>query len=75
MNDIPRVVFSKTMKRADWRHSRVASGNEAEEMARLSWWSYVGSITFEAGTHRRMLKLVSTRSFPAGAVALTYSRV
>lgn len=35
MNEIPKVVFSKTMRRADWTHSRIASGDVEEEVARL----------------------------------------
>jgi dihydrofolate reductase len=35
MNEIPKVVFSKTLKRADWSNSRVASGDLAEELSRL----------------------------------------
>jgi dihydrofolate reductase len=35
MNDIPKVVFSKTLKSADWPRTRIASGDAAEEIARL----------------------------------------
>ena len=35
MNDIPKVVFSKTLKRADWQVSEVASGDLREEVSRL----------------------------------------
>jgi dihydrofolate reductase len=35
MNDIPKVVFSKTLKRADWQVSEVASGDLQEEVSRL----------------------------------------
>jgi dihydrofolate reductase len=35
MNEIPKVVFSKTLKRADWAETRIASGDLAEEVNRL----------------------------------------
>lgn len=35
MNEIPKVVFSKTLERADWNNSRVARGDTAEQIARL----------------------------------------
>jgi dihydrofolate reductase len=35
MNDIPKVVFSKTLERADWPDSRIARGDLAEEIAAL----------------------------------------
>ena len=35
MNDIPKVVFSKTLPSADWPESRIARGDTAEEIARL----------------------------------------
>lgn len=35
MNEIPKVVFSRTLKNADWTDSRVADGDLATEIARL----------------------------------------
>ena len=35
MNDIPKVVFSRTLPSADWPESRIARGDTAEEIARL----------------------------------------
>jgi dihydrofolate reductase len=35
MNDIPKVVFSKTLTRADWPESRIASGELADDIDRL----------------------------------------
>jgi dihydrofolate reductase len=35
MNEIPKVVFSKTLTSADWHETRIASGDLAEEIARL----------------------------------------
>jgi dihydrofolate reductase len=35
MNEIPKVVFSKELERADWRESRIARGDLAEELAKL----------------------------------------
>jgi dihydrofolate reductase len=35
MNDIPKVVFSKSLERADWPTSTIARGDLSEEIARL----------------------------------------
>lgn len=35
MNEIPKVVFSKTIKRAEWPESRIARGDLAAEIAGL----------------------------------------
>src|SRR4051794_3733008 len=35
MNDIPKVVFSKTLTRAGWKESRIASGELADDIERL----------------------------------------
>jgi dihydrofolate reductase len=33
MNEIPKVVFSTTLERADWADSRIARGDLADEIA------------------------------------------
>jgi dihydrofolate reductase len=35
MNEIPKVVFSKTLERADWPETRIARGDLADEVERL----------------------------------------
>ena len=35
MNDTPKVVFSRTLDTASWPEARIASGDTAEEIARL----------------------------------------
>jgi dihydrofolate reductase len=35
MNELPKVVFSKTLREATWENSRVARGDLAEEISRL----------------------------------------
>ena len=35
MNEIPKVVFSRTLRSAGWPQSRIASGDTAAEIARL----------------------------------------
>jgi dihydrofolate reductase len=35
MNEIPKVVFSKSIERADWPESQIARGDLAEEVAAL----------------------------------------
>jgi len=35
MNDVPKVVFSRTLRDARWPETRIASGDTAQEIARL----------------------------------------
>jgi len=35
MNEIPKVVFSKSLEHADWPETRIASGELSDEIARL----------------------------------------
>jgi dihydrofolate reductase len=35
MNDVPKVVFSKTLASADWPEARITRGDTAEEIAAL----------------------------------------
>jgi dihydrofolate reductase len=35
MNAVPKVVFSRTLRTADWASSRIASGDTEQEIARL----------------------------------------
>lgn len=35
MNEIPKVVFSKTLKQAEWAETRIAGGDLREEIGRL----------------------------------------
>jgi dihydrofolate reductase len=35
MNEIPKVVFSRTLERADWAETRIARGDLADEIADL----------------------------------------
>jgi dihydrofolate reductase len=35
MNEIPKVVFSKTLRHADWPETRIARGDLAQEIGRL----------------------------------------
>ena len=35
MNSIPKVVFSRTLERADWNNTRLVKGNAEEEVANL----------------------------------------
>jgi dihydrofolate reductase len=103
MNEIPKVVFSKTLTSADWPESRIASGDLAEEVARLRQepgkdilvhggselarsLSKLGLIDeykiivhpVALGTGAPLfggpvdLRLVSSRAFGSGAVALAY---
>jgi dihydrofolate reductase len=35
MNDLPKIVFSRTLDKVEWKNSRLAKGNIAEEIAKL----------------------------------------
>jgi dihydrofolate reductase len=102
MNEIPKVVFSKTLTSADWPETRIASGDLAEEVARLKdepgkdvlvhggsklvtalnaaglidqYRVIVHPVALAGGDRlfgaRTDLKLVDSRTFGTGAVALT----
>lgn len=35
MNSVPKVVFSRTLEKAEWRNTRLVKKNAAEEVAKL----------------------------------------
>lgn len=35
MNSVPKVVFSRTLEKADWNNTRLVNANAAEEVAKL----------------------------------------
>jgi len=35
MNDLPKIVFSRTLDKVEWKNSRLAKGNIADEIATL----------------------------------------
>jgi dihydrofolate reductase len=35
LDDVPKVVFSRTLKQAEWQNSRLAEGDLAEEISRV----------------------------------------
>lgn len=39
MNSLPKIVFSATLKEAEWKNSRIVCGNAAEELAKLKQMS------------------------------------
>ena len=61
MNEIPKVVFSKTLTRADWPQSRIASGELAEEIDRLRREPGGGVIVAHGGARRRERRLRGSR--------------
>jgi dihydrofolate reductase len=58
LNDIPKVVFSRTLPSAGWPESRIASGDTAEEIARLKT-EPGGEIVAHGGLHfaRSLIRL------------------
>jgi dihydrofolate reductase len=105
MNEIPKVVFSKTLTSAEWPESRIAGGDLGEEIDRLKQEpgkdilvhggsKLVQSLSSEGlidvyrvivhpvarGSGSPLfggpqdLRLVDSRVFDTGAVALTYER-
>ncbi|WP_433235760.1 dihydrofolate reductase family protein [Streptosporangium sp. CA-135522] len=105
MNELPKVVFSTTLKEAAWNDSRVADGDLAEEISRLrrqpgndilahggaqfaqslsklglidEYRLIVHPVALGSGlplfAQAIDLKLVGSRTFGSGAVALTYER-
>jgi dihydrofolate reductase len=35
MNSVPKIVFSRTLERAEWNNTRLAKGNAVEEVSKL----------------------------------------
>jgi len=35
MNELPKIVFSRTLEKVEWKNSRLAKGNVAEEVSKL----------------------------------------
>jgi dihydrofolate reductase len=58
MNEIPKVVFSKTLQHADWPETRIARDDLAEEIGRLKrepgndLIAYGGAATFDQALTR-----------------------
>jgi dihydrofolate reductase len=106
MNDIPKVVFSRTLETASWPEARIARGDTEEEIARLKaepggeivahggaqfaqslarlgvvdeYRLYVypvavgrGAPLFTEAERPRGLRLLSSRAFGCGVLALVY---
>jgi dihydrofolate reductase len=75
MNEIPKVVFSRTLERAQWPQSRIARGELAEEIAELrrepgkdmlAW----GGAAFAQSLSR--LELVDAQTYDTGAALHVY---
>jgi dihydrofolate reductase len=57
MNDTPKVVFSKTLRTADWPEARIARGDTAAEIARLK--AEPGGVILAHGGARFLQSLAS----------------
>ena len=55
MNDIPKVVFSRTLERAEWADSRIARGDLAAEIAQLKGESGKDMIAWGGATFAQSL--------------------
>ena len=55
MNEIPKVVFSKTLQHADWPETRIARGDLSEEVRRLEREPGNGLIAYGGATFDRAL--------------------
>jgi dihydrofolate reductase len=73
MNDIPKVVFSKTLTKADWPQSTIASGDLAEEISALALRD--GLPLFAGLTAPFVLDLIEARAYADGAVLHVYRPV
>ena len=106
MNEIPKAVFSRTLKTVDWKGTHIINGNVENEITLLKkekgndillhggaafvhslakaglideYNLIIHPVIHAGGLHlfseRMNLKLMSARSFPAGAILLTYEPV
>lgn len=73
MNEIPKVVFSRTLERADWPDSRIARGALADEIAALKLGE--GLPLFKDLTVPLRLALVDAQTYATGAALHVYRPV
>jgi dihydrofolate reductase len=50
MNNLPKVVFSRTMESASWKNTRLVKGNLAEEVRKMKNQSGPGLVIMGSGT-------------------------
>lgn len=50
MNDYPKIVFSKTLKKADWKNTRLVNGDVAQEVAKLKQQPGKDMVVYGSGT-------------------------
>jgi dihydrofolate reductase len=50
MNDLPKIVFTKTLDRTEWNNSKIVKGNVAEEISKLKQQPGKDMVIFGSGT-------------------------
>jgi dihydrofolate reductase len=50
MNNNPKIVFSKTLKKADWHNTRLMKGDLLEEIRKLKAEEGIGMVIFGSGS-------------------------
>jgi dihydrofolate reductase len=87
MNDLPKVVFSKTLDRASWNNTTLVKADLAAEVAQLAQADLVdeyeivlnpiilgvGRTMFDGVAETLRLKLTKTRTFGNGNILLCYA--
>jgi dihydrofolate reductase len=49
MNNLPKIVFSKTLEKVEWKNSRLVKGNIAEEISKLKLQPGKDMVIFGSG--------------------------
>jgi hypothetical protein len=74
MNEIPKVMFSRTLTRADWPESQIANGDLIDEYRLVLHRVVIGHGTslFKALREPLRLDLIEARTFPSGTAVHVY---
>ncbi len=86
MNTLPKIVFSKTLGKAEWNNSRLVKEHIAEEVSKLKQQQGRDLAIFGSsdgsgkplfnGIHEKLnLKLLKTKTFRSGNVLLYYQPI
>ena len=74
MNDIPKVVFSNSLRSADWSETTIVSGDLTEAVTRLERSTPAGTCSLRAvyGSRGRWSRPASVPGTGAGAFSLSF---
>lgn len=79
MNALPKAVFPRSLKEAEWVNSRLFREDPVAEVRRLKQEAGEGSLSLFGSSHlaadRHRLRLASARELASGVLSLSYSPI